>query len=287
MINQSGDGQFFTTNDPYRFFKLERDARNHEKTLLLRGQSLNINKDSRKLNDVIDIWHRLHGKTLRDSTRLLKLLYRVSERLGNPIASDLTNEQFARYRELRTSEVSTTTVNREHAYLRAVFNELKRLGTINYDNPLSSIRLFKEREGELRFLTHAEISLLLSACSVSSNKSLLYVVKVCLATRARWSEAETLKMSQVHNNKITFLNTKNGKNRTIPINDHLFNELLSLGKSGDEKLFISSLSAFRKAITKSLITLPREQMSHVLRHSFASHFVMNGGNICIKRYFRT
>ncbi|MEZ8404768.1 tyrosine-type recombinase/integrase, partial [Vibrio splendidus] len=31
------------------------------------------------------------------------------------------------------------------------------------------------------------------------------------------------------------------------------------------------------------ITLPSGQASHVLRHSFASHFMMNGGNILVLR----
>jgi len=36
---------------------------------------------------------------------------------------------------------------------------------------------------------------------------------------------------------------------------------------------------FRKAITATEIELPDGQLTHVLRHTFASHFMMNGGNI--------
>lgn len=38
------------------------------------------------------------------------------------------------------------------------------------------------------------------------------------------------------------------------------------------------------------VALPRGQKSHVLRHTFASHFMMNGGNILTlqkKRYSGT
>ncbi|WED27188.1 tyrosine-type recombinase/integrase [Vibrio sp. DW001] len=280
MIQSSEQG-FYTTDDPNRFFNLQRDAKNHEVTLSLRNDELNPNKDYRKLEEMVTLWYRLHGKTLRDHVRLRKLLYRMSDKLGNPIASELTNEHFARYREQRTQEVTTTTANREHAYLRAMFNELKRLGVVDYDNPVSNIRQFKEREGELRFLSHEEIGKLLDTCDLSTNKSLIYVVKICLATGARWSEAESLKASQIANGKITYLNTKSGKNRSIPINDSLFNELKALDRSGDERLFLSSLSAFRKAVQKAKISLPRGQMSHVLRHTFASHFVMGGGNIVV------
>ena len=45
------------------------------------------------------------------------------------------------------------------------------------------------------------------------------------------------------------------------------------------RLYSSCLAAFRKALERTGIELPRGQMSHVLRHTFASHFMMNGGNI--------
>jgi site-specific recombinase XerD len=38
-------------------------------------------------------------------------------------------------------------------------------------------------------------------------------------------------------------------------------------------------SAFRRALDKTGIELPSGQAAHVLRHTFASHFVMNGGDI--------
>lgn len=282
MIEKSASGLYYYTGEPNKKFLLERDALKYKRRLELQAErEESFNQDNRTLDELISLWYRLHGKTLRDHVRLRKLLYRVSEKLGNPVGRRFTSEQFAVYREARTQDISTTTANREHAYLRAMFNELKRLGVIDYDNPLSKIRQFRERENELRFLSHEEISKLLDTCDLSTNPSLIYVVKVCLATGARWSEAENLKASQVANGKITYLNTKSGKNRSIPINDALFSELTRLKPIGDQKLFVSSLSAFRKAIVKAQINLPRGQMSHVLRHTFASHFVMQGGNIVV------
>ncbi|RYU62164.1 phage integrase [Aliivibrio finisterrensis] len=283
IITHEQDGKFFTPLDPSRLFSRKRDAEGHHVTLTLKKESSSQFRDRRNLDELITIWYRMHGKTLRDHVRLRKLLYRVSERLGNPIGSELTNEQFALYREQRTTEVSTSTINREHAYLRAMFNELDRLGVIAFENPLIKIRKFKEREGELRYLTHDEIDTLLHACRVSTNRSLLHIVKICLATGARWSEAEKLKPTQIQNNQITFLNTKSGKNRTIPISNQLFDELTSIKPVSDARIFLSSSSAFRIAVSKSQIQLPRGQMSHVLRHSFASHFVMKGGNIVVLR----
>ncbi len=276
MIESSENG-YYSTMEPGKFFHLERDAKNHEIRLAMQAQRNNPNKDMRTLDELIMIWYRMHGKTLRDHVRLRKLLYRISERLGNPIGSDLKAEQFAKYREMRTVEVSTTTINREHSYLRAMFNELDRLGVIKYENPLLKIRQFKEREGELRYLSHDEIGQLLEVCGTFKNRSLVHIVKICLATGARWGEAENLKPSQIRDHKVTFLNTKSNKNRTVPINSTLFDELTQLKPVNDNRMFLNSLTSFRLAVGKAEISLPKGQMTHVLRHTFASHYVMNGG----------
>lgn len=39
--------------------------------------------------------------------------------------------------------------------------------------------------------------------------------------------------------------------------------------------------AFRSALERAGIDLPAGQLTHVLRHTFASHFMMNGGNILV------
>lgn len=46
-------------------------------------------------------------------------------------------------------------------------------------------------------------------------------------------------------------------------------------------LFAESYSAFRVAVCWAKIELPAGRLSHVLRHTFASHFMMNGGNILV------
>lgn len=278
MILESKEG-YYSSYAPESVFARKRDAAQIDVQRKLELKRKNTNKDTRCLDELITLWYRLHGKTLSDHVRLRKKLYWISEQLGNPVASDLTSEDFAKYRERRSLEVTTTTINREHAYLRAMFNELDRLGVVTFKNPLTKMRQFKEREKELRFLDHDEISRLLEVCKTFSNKSLIHIVRVCLATGARWGEAESLKPSQIKNNKITFLNTKSSRNRTVPINQHLFDELKAIEPVKANRMFLSSLSTFRKAVERADIDLPKGQMTHVLRHTFASHYVMNGGNI--------
>lgn len=103
--------------------------------------------------------------------------------------------------------------------------------------------------------------------------------KVCLATGARWSEAEGLQSSQVHAGAVHFTATKNGRNRSVPIPAELEAELLDRAQGNDTRLFAPCYGAFRRAVTRAGLELPEGQLTHVLRHTFASHFMMNGGNI--------
>ena len=77
--------------------------------------------------------------------------------------------------------------------------------------------------------------------------------------------------------KITFTNTKSKKNRTVPISKELFDMLPK--KRG--RLFNDAYESFENAVLRAEIELPKGQLTHVLRHTFASHFMMNGGNILV------
>lgn len=41
----------------------------------------------------------------------------------------------------------------------------------------------------------------------------------------------------------------------------------------------SAITSFRRALAGTTIRLPKGQAAHALRHTFASHFIQNGGNI--------
>ncbi|WOA54346.1 phage integrase [Dickeya solani] len=244
-------------------------------------------KDTRRLSDLVRIWFERHGITLSDGEKRKSSMLWATECMGEPLATEFSAQIFAAYRAKRldghfartkrVDKVSPRTVNLELAYFLAVFNELKRLGEWKAPNPLENVRHFRTDENEMAYLTVEQIEHLLTECRNSSAKDLELIVKVCLATGARWGEAESLRRSQVSGNKITFVKTKGKKNRTIPISSEL--SALLPKKSG--ALFAPCYYAFRSAIERAGIELPDGQMTHVLRHTFASHFMMNGGNILV------
>ncbi len=244
-------------------------------------------KDKRRLSELVHLWFERHGITLRDGEKRKSAMLWAAECMGSPLAIEFSAQLFTAYRAKRldgqfartkrVSQVSPRTMNLEHAYFLAVFNELKRIGEWTAPNPLENVRQFRVDESEMAYLTIEQTDQLLQECRDSSAKDLETIVKICLATGARWSEAETLRRSQISAGKVTFIKTKGKRNRTIPLDLDLIGELPK--KNG--ALFTPCYYAFRNALERAGIDLPAGQLTHVLRHTFASHFMMNGGNILV------
>lgn len=239
-------------------------------------------RDPRKLSDLVDAWQKNHGVNLKAKNTFSRLK-NLCVALGNPHVDQFNAETFAEYRAIRLKDgISANNLNREHAYLRAVFNESKRLGLWKGENPLASIRQFKIEERELAYLSLEQIRILLTGLQSVAGSDAALIAKVCLSTGARWSEAEGLRASQVRDGQIQFAGTKSGKNRSVPIQDDLMKELdANAQRSISGKLFKYGYSTFRDTVTKVGLQLPKGQLTHVLRHTFASHFMMNGGNILV------
>ncbi|EIW8489940.1 phage integrase [Klebsiella pneumoniae] len=246
-------------------------------------------EDRRKLRDLVNQWFDEHGVNLDDGEKRKAAMEFACESMGEPGAHEFNATLFSTYRKKRLSgeivrtqrvkQVSPRTMNLELAYFRAVFNELKRLGHWKLENPLTNIRPFKSEEAELAYLENEEITRLLNECMKSRNESTYWVACLCLITGARWDEAESVTTKQIKNLKVSFFKTKGNRNRTVPIIQVFYDSLPKPEKPG--RYFKSCYSAFRKAVERAELNLPDGQLSHVLRHTFASHFMMNGGNILV------
>lgn len=235
--------------------------------------------DKERLNDLIETWYNLHGQTLTDGLNRKNKLLALSKVIGNPLASKFDRAMWASYRKLRLEKVSPKTVNNEQTYVRALFNELTRLGEWNKGNPIEGMRMLKHKQAEMGFLQPEQITKLLDALENAHNKDALIITKICLSTGCRWGEAVNLRSEHVANNTVTFVSTKGNKPRSVPISPELAAEMPN--RKG--KLFPRSRndSTFKTAMSKTKIKLPAGQSTHVLRHTFASHFMMNGGNILV------
>ncbi|MFM5670909.1 tyrosine-type recombinase/integrase [Aeromonas hydrophila] len=279
-------------------FATKGEAQAWEKWLLDESNSnpwLTANKvteDKRRLSDLIELWYRLHGQTLVAGEKVKRKLNLMADAMGDPYAVDFNKSHFAAYREGRLTGAiifprpcaekvaGSSTVNDEQRILNAVFGELIRLEEWVNPNPLAGLRQVKTHEPEMTYLTSQQIAMLLASCANSRIPALTSVVKLCLATGARWSEVQGLTRAQVSKYRLTFTKTKSKRNRSVPISPELY-DLIPKNGVYDGRLFPPCYDAFEYAAQKSGVNLPEGQLSHVLRHTFASHFMMNGGNILV------
>ena len=243
-------------------------------------------RDPRRLTELIEIWHQSHGIELADPVKNKNKMMAAAHAMDNPVACMVTPELFIKYRYQRTvtdpKPVTKKTVNNIHGLISSMFNRLLKLKMIDYENPLKDVDLLRIQEQQMTYLNHSQIDVLFNAIkSGCVNPSTWYVANICIRTGARWGEAEKMKSKQLHAGRVTFVNTKNKKVRTIPLEKSFYNELkrFVIGKDPEERIFDNCIGSFRRAMARSNIMLPKGQMTHVLRHSFASHFMINNGNI--------
>lgn len=237
-------------------------------------------KDNRSLMDLAHTWHNLHGATLKDGESRLNKLRFIANYMGNPRASSVRPIHVAEYRQKRLAEgLTANTVNHDIGYFRAVLNLLIRMEEWHGENPFASIKSIRLPERELSYLTIEQIDTLFHHLDQSRNRHVKLMASLCLATGARWGEAQYLRSELVRNGQVTYVDTKNGRARSVPIPDMLYQQLKVHGAPMGRLFPQDAYQAFTNALKASDIELPRGQRTHVLRHTFASHFVINGGNL--------
>ena len=198
---------------------------------------------------------------------------------------------------------TVATINREMTCLHHVFKKgvaWEMLESNPFDRGESLLQ--KENNKRLRFLSQGEIQRLLEA---SKDKKYLYNIIVCaLNTGMRRGEILSLKWNQIKNGFIYLSRTKTNEARQIPINDtlaNLFDEIRREQKVVQKKkrkakhLHVVKMKAstgyvftyqgvsikrIDRAFSAVLKTAGIEDCKfHDLRHTFASHLVMNGASL--------
>lgn len=230
-------------------------------------------QDKRSLTELIELWFFHHGQYLKRGIRDRAILDMMNKEMDFPKAYQITAKRFSEYRaSALTKGNKPSTINRNANRLSSVFTALIKVDEFHAPHPLKGISKLKETTTEMGFLSKTEIIQLLSVLKGDHLK----IAKICLSTGARWGEAEKLRGSDIINGTVTFHNTKNSKNRSIPITSEL-HDAISTGCNG--RLFKDCYNAFYSILKMQNFDLPKGQGAHVLRHTFASHFMMNGGNI--------
>jgi len=172
-------------------------------------------------------------------------------------------------------QLTAAAVNRPLALLR----HLLRLAHEEWEvlDTVPKIRLEKEPQGRLRWLTQEEITQLLAACGKSKNKELKAGVIVALNTGLRRAELLGLTWDRIDASRgvIRLEMTKSGWRREVPLNDDSYRALISLGQKEGGPVFKTRFiqSAYENAVKAAKLD---DVNFHTLRHTFASWAVMRG-----------
>lgn len=221
--------------------------------------------------------------------------------LGYLPLSEITPARLSEHKDSLSSHVITTdgrgkgkkrspaTVNRYFAALGAVMTCCVEKWYWLDISPTRLVPSMPEPKGRTRFLSEDELQRLLE--TISSNKALELAVILALSTGARQAEIWSLKWNQVDmkEGRLTFIVTKNGDKRSVPIRGKAFDLMKGFRRNLDTPyIFPSKIKSkrlttsfdfkkpFNEALKKSEIL---DFCWHDLRHTAASYLAMNGATL--------
>lgn len=228
--------------------------------------------------------------SIRDKT---KTGYRTSERSLMPFFKgvyfdDITRQRIGVYVTARKKQgVTDTTVRRDLAFFSSLCSMAIRWGWLE-TNPIRNYdkRTLKQGKPRTRFLTQDEYRSLLNAAAPHVRDAIMLAVETGLRREEQFSL--TWKQIDWDRNEIVLERTKSGNPRRVPMSDNARNLLWSqwiridsavstfVHEKADNSRYEDLHRGFRNATRRADIANLRW---HDLRHTFASWFVQNGGEL--------
>jgi len=252
------------------------------------------NKAKRKtLKEMIDRYEKEYtdSKTYYQKKRDKSVFKHLFSFLGENCTLEDVENKIGGYEMFRKSKVRPSTILKELALLRRIFNVARKQWKWKIPNPISDIELPKVNNSRVRYLTDAEHVRLMTTLDQVEERWLRPYVVIALETGLRLSNICDLTWDEVNmSNRMIVISAEKMKNRDyigIPISEDAYNTFRELQRvrsissfvfhDNGEKLYsVKVQRAFRKALKKAGID---DFRFHDLRHSFASSLVQSGVDI--------
>jgi len=208
-------------------------------------------------------------------------------------------------RQLQKRGLQPATVNRHLEVVRTIFNYCIKRRKAVY-NPMSAVRMLRLPPVKLNYWTEYEARQFLEYSEGRYGEHGRYTVylfyKFALNTgmrlgeivSLRWHEVDldnrlvTVCRTQCYKSRIVRNTTKGGKIRHVPINNAIYDDLVRLKAESKYGLVFTILgtpfdhSNVTKWFKRDMkIAGVKRIRFHDLRHTYASHFMMNGGEIYV------
>lgn len=211
--------------------------------------------------------------------------------VGGDRLRNITNFQIEQFKNRRKEEgAKSATVNRELAIVKALFNRGVEWGFLP-KSPAAAVKKFKEPKRQARFFSSAEVNKMLA----NAENGLRPLVAVLVNTGLRREELLHLTWEDVDlERRLLIVQAKENwrpqdyELRHIPLNDAALKALKELrrraGANGgwvfaDRKGDTCSADHLTHRFKAMLKGLGIKGHLHALRHTFASHLVMQGADL--------
>jgi integrase len=270
-----------------------------EGNLVIQGQ------EKITFNDFKEKFLEDYAKKLKSYEKVKGSLNLLSNYIGKKCLHEIDRYDIARFITERRKKVKAVSVNRDLSHLRKMFNCAKDWKFFLGDNPVSqkgrTQKDFVKENPRQIFLEKEQVVKLIKAIDVLVARRpkqyihLKPIVLTALLTGMRKGEILNLKWRDVNFNQnfIHIEETKNGEPRNPPLNPLLKTILIKVKKREDSAyIFWYRNGKPYRNIPKSFFTACEDAgiiigsdtketrfRFHDLRHTFASHYLMGGGDL--------
>ena len=202
-------------------------------------------------------------------------LQRLLDRFDGMNLGEVTAARIQDFANDRLARVKVNTAQKDLSVLKALLNKAHREGRLASVPPFPRLKMPK---GRCRWLTPAEERRVLLAAAPHIRPLIAFAVD----TGGRRSELLKLDWRNVDlvRGRITFVNTKNGEDRSVRLTDRAKQVLMSLNPKTSGPVFTcagrpmkDNSSSFPAAVRRAGIA---DFWFHDLRHTFASRLVQKG-----------
>ncbi len=199
----------------------------------------------------------------------------LAERFKDYNVSDLTYRAIQEFVDERLETVSSGMALKDVAYIKAAINLARREELTDFVPNFPRIKPSRPRN---RWLTFSEEERLVESAAAH----LKPIIRFAVDTGGRRSELLGLDWRYVdmNNRRITFVQTKNGEDRTLRLCQRAYETLESLGPKDLGPVFTyqgKALKGFKSSFDKAREKAGIEDFRfHDLRHTFASRLVQGG-----------
>ncbi|MFC2172072.1 tyrosine-type recombinase/integrase [Acidobacteriota bacterium] len=248
------------------------------------GRYLDKKKESKMLfKDFAEEYIKVYVSKLKSYRKRVNRVRFTCKTFGKYRLSEITTLMIESYQAKRLETIKPATSNRELAAIKSIFRKAIEWGYVS-ENPAKPIKFLKEENQRTRYLESEEKEHLLA----ESPEHLKPIIITAIHTGMRKGELRPLTWDQVdfQANCIRLTKTKSSKPRDIPMTSRLIQTLMGLraNRFRGEHVFRSFRDKggfdFGKCFEAAIKRAGIEDFTfHDLRHTFAAHYLMSGGDI--------